>query len=327
MKNKSPTYDESVHLTAGYLALVDKDFSFSPENPPLIRSFAVLPLLFIDLKIPDKTKYIKQNKFKSLPGMFEFADNFVFRSENNADQSIFLSRLPIVFLSMVLGFFVFLWAKKLYGIKAGLFALVLYVFSPNILAHSRLVTTDLGVTSFMFIACYYFWCYLKEEKKWQYGLATLFTSFSLMSKYSAFSLFPIFILMTGAIIYEKRKYDHHFLTCNKGILQLVKKILIHALLFIIVFTGVIFVAYGLGADALILYKQGLTVLWKDYFGEQYINGQPIYSYKYLFGHYYTSPKWFCPIVVFLVKTPVPIFILFVLSLGLIQLKRKDLFNE
>jgi 4-amino-4-deoxy-L-arabinose transferase-like glycosyltransferase len=54
-------------------------------------------------------------------------------------------------ISLVFGYLVFLWAKKLYGVKAGILALLLYAFNTAIIAHSRFVTTDMGVSFTFFL--------------------------------------------------------------------------------------------------------------------------------------------------------------------------------
>jgi hypothetical protein len=60
----------------------------------------------------------------------------------------------VLIASLVLGCLVFLWTRHLFGPAAASFALFLYAFEPNLLAHSALVTTDLGVACFFFLAVY-----------------------------------------------------------------------------------------------------------------------------------------------------------------------------
>ena len=49
--------------------------------------------------------------------------------------------------SLIGGLAVFAWSRRLYGSWGGLLSLALWVFCPNILAHARLVTSDLGATA------------------------------------------------------------------------------------------------------------------------------------------------------------------------------------
>src|SRR5215475_2653488 len=48
----SPTFDEPVHVLAGYSYLKWKDYRVNPEHPPLAKTMAALPLLAFDIKDP-----------------------------------------------------------------------------------------------------------------------------------------------------------------------------------------------------------------------------------------------------------------------------------
>jgi predicted membrane-bound dolichyl-phosphate-mannose-protein mannosyltransferase len=202
MRIKSPTFDEPIHLTAGYIYLTDKNFDFKNDHPPLIRQIVALPLLLFDLKPSKYTdQWLKQVSMV-------FGRHFLFSPGNNVDRIIFFSRIPIVFISMLLGYYVFAWARELYGNYAGLLSLFLYVFSPNILAHSRLVTADLGSTCFISIACFYFWRYLDKPSFLRLFFAGTSLGLALVSKYSALTLLIIFpILFAAKLLSTDKKKD------------------------------------------------------------------------------------------------------------------------
>src|SRR5690348_6838734 len=49
---KSATWDEPVHLAAGYLAATRGDYRVEATHPPLMRMWAALPLMFMsDVKV------------------------------------------------------------------------------------------------------------------------------------------------------------------------------------------------------------------------------------------------------------------------------------
>src|SRR6187402_2154133 len=50
-------------------------------------------------------------------------------------QSLHAARYPTIVFSLMVGLCVFVWARDLYGTNAGLFALTLYTFDPNLIAH------------------------------------------------------------------------------------------------------------------------------------------------------------------------------------------------
>src|SRR6185503_4473200 len=80
-----------------------------------------------------------------------------------------VARLMTTLFACVTGFVVFVWARKLYGFIPALFSLGLYVFDPNIIAHSQLVTTDAYVVGMVLISSYWLWKFA-ESRRWQDGL-------------------------------------------------------------------------------------------------------------------------------------------------------------
>src|SRR5438309_8384159 len=47
IRANSPTYDEAMHVAAGYSYLATGDFRLEPENPPLIKEILALPNFLI----------------------------------------------------------------------------------------------------------------------------------------------------------------------------------------------------------------------------------------------------------------------------------------
>ena len=121
---ESLTFDEIVHIQEGKNALLAHTFVIDTNNPPLIRELAVVPLV---LGV-EKMIHSPYPNIQMLP-----------------------ARLVIVILGIFLCVSVFWFAKKYVGREAALFALLLFVFEPNTLAHSHYVTQDVGVTLFFFL--------------------------------------------------------------------------------------------------------------------------------------------------------------------------------
>jgi hypothetical protein len=90
---------------------------------------------------------------------------------------------------------VFHWSRELYGFYAGLVALALYIFDPNIIAHSQLVTTDIYVTGTILFACYGIWKFANTRRV-RDGILSAFTlGFSELAKYTSVVLLPLFGLV------------------------------------------------------------------------------------------------------------------------------------
>ncbi|MCM8795545.1 MAG: glycosyltransferase family 39 protein [Candidatus Omnitrophica bacterium] len=126
---------------------------------------------------------------------YAFGREFLYYSGQDADKIIFWGRIPMVILSFLLGLVIFFWAKELFGLKASFFSLFLYSFCPNIIAHSQLVTPDIGVCLFTTLSVYCLWRYLTKPN----GLRLIFTGItlglSLLSKFNSLVLLPIFLIL------------------------------------------------------------------------------------------------------------------------------------
>jgi len=102
------------------------------------------------------------------------------------------ARFITVLFSLLLALYVFKWSKELYGPVAGFFSLIIYAFSPNIIAHSRLVTTDLYSACMVTIACYYFRRFIKYGG-WDKAAVSAFSlGLAQLTKYSCLLLYPVF---------------------------------------------------------------------------------------------------------------------------------------
>lgn len=115
--------------------------------------------------------------------------------------SLRAARIATTLASLLLAWFVYRWASELYGSRGGLLSLVLYAFSPNLIAHASLVTTDLFAACSALVATYCFWKFLRF-RGWKEGLASAATlGASQLVKYTSLFLYPIFaaILAVRAI--------------------------------------------------------------------------------------------------------------------------------
>jgi hypothetical protein len=68
------------------------------------------------------------------------------------------------------------------------------VFEPNILAHSSLITLDIGVTTFAFVSNYYWWKWFQASRLIYAILTSLMLGFALASKGTAVLFLPLFVL-------------------------------------------------------------------------------------------------------------------------------------
>jgi 4-amino-4-deoxy-L-arabinose transferase-like glycosyltransferase len=109
------------------------------------------------------------------------------------------ARAPTMLAGVGLALLVFGWTRRLYGERAALLALLLTVFDPNLLAHGRLVTTDLWAALAFTLVLWTFWAFCREPRSARRGLAAAFALGGAFAvKYSAVLLPPILLLLALA---------------------------------------------------------------------------------------------------------------------------------
>ncbi len=141
----SATVDEPAHLAAGMIELSHGWLNFYHGQLPLMNSISALPLFLAGYRIPVG--------WQNGPDEWSVGRHFLYRSGHNAHRLLFLARLPTIVL--FLGLCVAVYAFVLQQTGSGWWALAaaaLTGFCPNLMAHGRLVTVDLGVTVFAFVA-------------------------------------------------------------------------------------------------------------------------------------------------------------------------------
>lgn len=194
MRRQSATFDEGSHLPAGYTYLKLGDHRLNPEHPPLVKALAAMPLLFMDVTLkPDDEAW-------ALRRQWEFGKRFLYRW-NDADRLLFRGRLPIVALGALLGVSVFFWTRARYGLPAASLALFLCVLSPDVLAHGQLVTTDVGITLFMFLSVIAFDAASRRVSVGRVLGVGLATGAAFATKFSAVLLLPILVSLALVAVY------------------------------------------------------------------------------------------------------------------------------
>ena len=197
IRANAPTYDEAMHLAAGYSYLATGDFRLDSEHPPFVKQLQALPLfLGYELSFSSDTKYWRDR------GDYLLGQDFLYRAKVPADRLLGLSRLANLFLGSLLIVLIGWWAYRLWGCRAALLAMILGCLEPNLIAHSSLVTTDVGVTLFIFLSIYLLWEYMARSRWWLLAVTGLSVGLALVSKFSALLVIPIIglIVVAGAFL-------------------------------------------------------------------------------------------------------------------------------
>ena len=185
---ENPTVDEVVHLPAGVTYWQKGTFRLYHHNPPLVRMVAALPVIWANpVTAP---AYEQESWTRPDPSPTNFSQTFAFFNAARYFELFQLARTVMPLFSILGGLVVFDWSRRLHGVWGGLLSLCLWVFCPNILAHCRLITTDVGSTALGVAATFVFWLYLRSPS-WpramaagvMLGLAEL-TKFSMLVLYA-----------------------------------------------------------------------------------------------------------------------------------------------
>ncbi|MFC1577254.1 ArnT family glycosyltransferase [Candidatus Omnitrophota bacterium] len=345
MRQKTATFDEIVYMMAGYTHLTMRDLRMEPCAPPLTKIIAGIPLLFLNLKSPAEFEQWHKPADIKYINEFEFAKDFLYRSGQDADKILFFGRISSVLTSLLLGFWVFHWSRRLYGLNSGYFALFLYVFSPNILAHSRLVTPDIGFTCALIITMYYFWRFLCLPSNFNFVISAVCLGVAQLTKYSALLLFPVFLFLLYFYrfrICESKEFILNNIIKNKVLFSLICMAVMGIIAFSVVWAG-----YGFEYGTVLLPKEDhdtANQFFSRYLPEKFVSfivgaGEkipvpaPSYFYgmaaiktpltrdTFILGRNFPGSPWYAYIVAFIIKTPIPALIFIIMALLLFVRKK------
>ncbi len=148
----SLTVDEPFHLAAGIRHWQDGQFDIDRGNPPLVGSVAAIPVLLAGPKLD----------WANAPNSFAVGRDFTTVNGSRSFWLITLGRWACIPFSLLGGYVCFCWSREVYGSAAGIVALLLWCFCPNIIAHGQLITGDMGATAVGIAAFYVFWRWLRK---------------------------------------------------------------------------------------------------------------------------------------------------------------------
>ncbi|MDP6801565.1 MAG: glycosyltransferase family 39 protein [Gemmatimonadota bacterium] len=186
MARKSPTFDETAHLGAGVSYVRAGDFRMNPEHPALPKLAAGAAALAAGARMPESSDAWRDGD------QWAFGREVLYESPASWKRILFAARLPTVLAGLLLGFVVWVWTRAMAGAASAAVALGLFAFEPNIVAHSRLVTTDIPLALWVTAACACLWTARRTGRtRWVVAAGACFAA-SMATKFSAFSYAPVY---------------------------------------------------------------------------------------------------------------------------------------
>lgn len=197
----SPTFNEPGHLVAGVSHWDFGRFELYRVNPPLVRMVAALPVMTVGYEED-------WSGFDESPGVrpvFWLGETFL---AANGERSFFLftlARWACIPFSWLGASICYLWARDLFGQRAGALSCALWCFSPNILGHASLITADAHATALGLAACYTFWRWLRLPSWGQAVLTGTVLGLAELAKTTLILFYPLWPLLWLAYRSADRK--------------------------------------------------------------------------------------------------------------------------
>jgi 4-amino-4-deoxy-L-arabinose transferase-like glycosyltransferase len=333
--HESVAIDEVAHIGAGLSYLQKLDLRLNEEHPPLAKILAALPLVARRTHADySHISWTSSDSFISAYLAQWVFGEFVLTKWNDQVTVLAWARLPMLLLTLALGWVLYIYARRLGGNWGGLLCLSVYVSTPAFLAFGPLVQTDVAVTLFSLLALWTFaemWQNPSRKNALLFGVCL---ACALLSKFTAGILF--FAIVAFAISTRWRAVPgqpsdkpgarvwrrHRWRATLQGILW--AALIVYAVYFI--FSGHqstdVLDRLGHGSTFVPL-RRLLMPPWL------YLRGLLLVLVSssratFILGHSYPHGVWFYFPVIFVLKSPLGFLGLLVLAIALaLRKKRHD----
>jgi hypothetical protein len=184
---ESQSWDEAIHLAAGYVYWQTGDFRPNKEHPPLIKLFCALPLLRMNPQAPPLQQAVEHE--------YDAGFDFLYKNRIEPDVLLQAARIPAMLLTLAIGLGIAVAARHWFGDLAGLLALFFFTTDPNLIAHGRYITTDVPAAAFYFAACALWFRYFQTRRWTWWAAASLALGCALLTKFSLIVLPGVLLLL------------------------------------------------------------------------------------------------------------------------------------
>jgi len=199
VRQQSITFDELSHLTGGVSSWIASDYRLFPQNGQFAQRWAALPLVVHGFRFPS----MQQSSWWT-SDLEAVGYQFLYGVGNDHDALLWRARLAMIPFGVLLGWTCFAWARSLFGRAGGLVALFVFVFSPSILAHAPLATSDFAVALMFTLALGAFWLVLHRASAFRVLGSALAMGLLFVTKMSAPLMVPVALIIAAIRIMRGR---------------------------------------------------------------------------------------------------------------------------
>ncbi len=333
--NNNHAVDDINYVGWGYYYMLTGDYySLELYHPPLTMHLLNIP-----------------NYFLSLPpvGQWDTADQhalgyyYLYKSGYGPQFLTRIERIPIIAVSMLLVFLIWLWSFELFGWKGSLLSLIFSAFFPPFIGNGSIIATDIVSACTIALALYLFWRWLIFPSTSHAVFVGVALGLALLAKLTAIFLIPVFVICwLWKRLITRKELKWYEVICPKGLYgQIVLMVIVS---FVVLWAGYGFdvrtihdsipVRYlGEGARADDYYKnfenampfssQTSSWLWNKlplplssyamtWFYTMNLNKNG--GWAYLFGESKRGSWWYYFPVAFIYKTPLSLIIALLLAI-------------
>jgi hypothetical protein len=199
LRTKSLTFDESAYLVGGASYWAYGDYRLNPEAGALPQRWAALPLALAGHAPPDRSDPAWADA-----DPWRLGNRWLYHSSLPTGEVVRRARGMMVWLSLAFAGLVFVAARALWGPSGALVSLAAYAFSPTLLAHARLATSDLAAAGFLLAATFAVWRLARRVTPARVFASALAIAALLLSKYSGLVIAPMAVLVVAGVAAARR---------------------------------------------------------------------------------------------------------------------------
>ncbi|MGW1750404.1 ArnT family glycosyltransferase [Streptomyces sp. NPDC002092] len=301
---QTPTIDEPVYVATAADYLHEHRVRLNPEHPPLGK-------LVIAVGVAIAGPHV-DTSYKGDQG--QSGRHLLYESGNDPWRLMFWARLPMIVLTLLFGLVVFAFARELAGAAAGLAALALYAFSPDVIAHGSLATLDVPAAGFVLTSAWLLWR-ARRRPRLYVPLAGVALGAGLATKMSVLPAVPVLLALAAWSVWRAGAENRRKRAALSAGVAAVAAVAVVWASYLVVdprlrWTPEQPVPAVHGVKGLLVRLLPLPASYRDGMRIQF--GLENYPWQgFLFGHLYTGSRWYYLPAALLVKTPLGMLALWV----------------
>jgi hypothetical protein len=324
-RRESVTVDEIAHIGAGVSYLQKLDLRMNEEHPPLAKALAALPLVIRGVHADySNTSWTFSSKiFHQFLGEWVFG-HWVVMGWNDPHSTLLWARVPMLFLTLLLGLVIYVYGSRLGNAWGGLLCLCVYASMPAFLAFGPLVITDIAVALFWVLAVWQLPEMWRSPSRWtvlKFGMAM---AGAFLTKFSSGLLFFVFVAFVLSLRWRGVPEQPTDKAARRAWRRRAWRNLAKATLWAALFVYVSYfvLSWNEPTDSFSIIphfptspflRRLLMPLWKYLLGLLGFAFSAASRPTYILGHAYSHGVWFYFPVLFVLKSPLAFLLLLLLA--------------